>query len=99
MKLQSRVVSFLLKGWALLGGVVSSDMGEEEGGEGCYGWSIGTCLLLSFHLSNTRYVRYFTAISCMWFRSFLISFGGILRCFNFRIKIAPLTPLVIVMRR
>ena len=59
------------------------------------------CLLSSFLLFNTRYVRYLMAFWCMFFMRLLILVFGILRSSKFLMDcscIAPLTPAVMVIR-
>ena len=59
------------------------------------------CLLSSFLLLSTRYVRYLMAFWCMFFMSFFMLVFRVLRSFNLMMEcscMAPLTPAVIVMR-
>ena len=59
------------------------------------------CLLSSFLLLSTRYVRYLMAFWCMFFMRFLMLVFGRLRSVSLLMDcscMAPLTPAVIVMR-
>jgi hypothetical protein len=59
------------------------------------------CLLSSFLLFNTRYVRYLMAFWWMFFMRLLMLVFGMLRCSSFLMDcscIAPLTHAVMVMR-
>jgi hypothetical protein len=65
------------------------------------GGRIGACLLSSFLLFKTKYVRYLMAFWCMFFMRVLIIDFGILRLVSFLMEcscMAPLTPAVMVMR-
>ena len=58
------------------------------------------CLLPSFLLLRTRYVRYLMAFWCIFFMSDLILDFGSLSLIELECSwMAPLTPLMIVMRR
>ena len=61
----------------------------------------GACLLSSFFLFKTRYVRYLTAFWYMFFMRVLIFDFGMFRLVSFLMEcscMAPLTPIVMVVR-